>query len=581
MIKNIKIKTFLVSSFIWILALMTMLGMASIYFTRRLAEQTMDFYESPHTVQLEVAEIRIHMEEISGAIKDAVIYRTPAYTAKTTTIIADTLAEVNEHIELVKSLFTQDNGMLDKADSAMGAWLAQNDKLRSLMEAEEYDQAIALFETDYLAAETGIQNAISEISDSCEKVTLGYYEGAKRSKSVSIIVITSVVAFSIITTILACSAILRSIAIPLLKIRKAADAMAQGDLKHHVGFEGGNEFGQLAKSMDTTVDILSDYVKNISEVLGRLSDKDMTVVVEKDYIGDLAPIKISLGRIADTLNRAMGEISESAELVSAGSEQVAESSHTLSQGASEQASSAQQLSQSISEISDNVRKTAGYTEQTHDLVEQVGAQLEHGNQQMNNMLTAMNEINSASDQIAKIIKTIEDIAFQTNILALNAAVEAARAGAAGKGFAVVADEVRNLAGKSAEAAKSTAVLIQNTIGAVDHGAKIADSTAKTLDEVVSGAHQITDMVAKLADTAEKQAASLEQVSGSVKQITEVVQTNSATSEECAATSEEMSGQAQALRALVKQYKLRSGQHIQVPESVFPPTQYDIGGSNKY
>lgn len=556
MIKNIKIKTFLTGSFIWILLLMILLGTASIFITRRLAEQTMDFYESPHTIQLEVAEIRIHMNEISGAIKDAIIYRTPEQTKNTAVVLEQTLGEVNESISLVKSLYTGNTEGLVKADAAMNAWLAENEKLRSLMEAREYNQAIKIFESDYLSAESAMQNAIKEISESCNQITMGYYEAAERSKDTSVMIIAAIVVISVLSTIASCSSILRSIAIPLLMVRKAADAMSHGDLKQHVGFEGNNEFGQLAKSMDATVDTLSDYVNNISEVLGRLSDKDMTVVVDKEYVGDLAPIKVSLGRITHALNHAMEEIGESAELVSAGSEQVAESSQILSQGASEQASSAQELSHNINEISENVRKTSDYTEQTNELVAQVGSQLEHGNQQMSRMLGAMTEISSASDQIAKIIKTIEDIAFQTNILALNAAVEAARAGAAGKGFAVVADEVRNLAGKSAEAAKSTAVLIQNTIGAVEHGAKIADSTARTLDEVVSGARNITDMVSKLANTAKMQAASLEQVSRSVKQITQVVQTNSATSEECAATSQEMSGQAQTLKALVKQYRLR-------------------------
>lgn len=556
MVKNIKIKTFLIASFSWILLLMIGLGAASTYFTRRLATQTITFYESPHTIQLEVANVRNCIGDISSAIKEAMVYQTPEQTEKTTAAVSKYMDEMNGHIKLVSSLFTSDKNLLINADNAVAAWTAEIEKLRVLMEDKEYVEAIRLFETSYLDSEKALENSVIQISDISSQETLSYYESAKRSKSISVMVITVVVLISVLSTIMACTSILRSITVPLKKVRDAADAMAHGDLKHLVEFEGSNEFGELAKSIDITVRTLSEYVSDISHVLNQLSNNNMTVRVERDYIGDLAPIKVSMEKIILTLNNALLEISQSSELVASGATQVASSSQVISQGASEQAASAQELSSSMDSISAQVRESADFTEQANELAEQVGSKLEYGNQQMQDMLKAMSQINDASNQIAKIIKTIEDIAFQTNILALNAAVEAARAGAAGKGFAVVADEVRNLAGKSAEAAKSTTALIQNTIMAVDNGTKIADSTAQTLDSVVSGARDITAMVSKLAETAEKQAASLEQVSSALDQITQVVQSNSATSEECAAASEEMSSQAQTMKILVGRYKLR-------------------------
>lgn len=556
MAKKIKIKTLLIISFTWILMLMILLGGASVFFTRRLANQTIDFYEFPHAVQLNVAEITIDLHRISGSIKEAMVYRTSEQTKKTTDTVSNTLSDMNAKIELVNSAFKGETVLLENADAALKVWLSENDKLRALMEEKKYDEAITLFENSYLAAENNAETAISKISEAASSFTQSYYENAKRSKFISVRVIITVVIIAIATMLLACVVILRSIGIPLQMVRKAAGEMARGNLRQHVGFDGNNEFGELAQSMDAIVDTLSEYVGNIGEVLGRLSNNDMTVQVEREYIGDFAPIKVSMEQIAHTLNHAMTEISQCAEQVYGGSEQVSASAQILSQGASEQASSSEALSTSLNEISGQVRQTADYTEQANELVTQVGTRLEQGNQQMREMLSAMSEINSASDQIAKIIKTIEDIAFQTNILALNAAVEAARAGEAGKGFAVVAGEVRNLAGKSAEAAKSTTVLIQNTIEAVSNGTKLADDTAQTLGSVVSGARDITDMVSKLADTAEEQAASIEQVSDAVSQISNVIQTNSATSEECAATSGVMREQAQALKALVERYKLR-------------------------
>ena len=229
----------------------------------------------------------------------------------------------------------------------------------------------------------------------------------------------------------------------------------------------------------------------------------------------------------------------------------------MSQGATEQASSIQELAASITEISNQVNQNAENAENASKKATNVGDQIISSNEHMQEMTSAMKEISEKSSQIGKIIKTIEDIAFQTNILALNAAVEAARAGEAGKGFAVVADEVRSLASKSAEASKDTSLLIEGSIQAVNKGTEIADITASQLLEVVSGAKDIVTTIDNIANASKQQANSVRQVTVGVDQISSVVQTNSATAEESAAASEELSGQAQILKELVNRFRLKT------------------------
>ena len=556
MLHNIKLKPFLFGSFALILIIMNFIGLGSLYFNRKLADATITFYEKPHTVQLEVGAVQLGMSQIGSQIKEALIYQSDAKTGETTKFIADTMADLGRRIEIVKRQFAGDQSLILKADNATASWAASIDKMRAFVEARQFDEAIDFFISDYLPAEDALSTAVQVISDDSGTRTVQYYESAKRSKVITTIAILTSDIVAIIITLILCSILLKSILIPLKEIRQVAESISKGDLKQEIKFKGTNEFGRLAESMRSTVKTLSSYIGNIDSTLEQLASKDLTNTINIDYIGDFAPIKESLEEITDSLNLTISQMNDSAELVASGAAQVANSSQISSQAAEEQASSVEELAVSVSEISHHVTDNAAYAAKASDFANEVGSQLLSGNKQMDHMLVAISEINSASDQIAKIIKTIEDIAFQTNILALNAAIEAARAGEAGKGFAVVADEVRDLAGKSADAAKSTTELIKNSINAVENGTKIANGTADTLKTVVEGASQITQMIDNISVSSKQQADSLEQINVAVNQITQTIQTNSAATEECAATSQEMNGQAACMAQLVAEFKLR-------------------------
>ena len=347
------------------------------------------------------------------------------------------------------------------------------------------------------------------------------------------------------------------IANPVRDMSDRIQLLSEGDLTSDISvIDRKDEIGTLNQSLINTVNFLREYITEISAVLGKISNGELNVEIEKEYIGDFVSIKDSMEKIAASLTDTMIEIKNSSDQVAIGSDQVSSGAQTLSQGATEQASSIEQLSASIIEISDQVRSNAVNANNATSLVESVGKEIDRSNIHMQEMIRAISEISDKSAQIGRIIKTIDDIAFQTNILALNAAVEAARAGAAGKGFAVVADEVRNLAGKSAQAASETTELIESSISAVLNGTRIADETAESLSSVVTGASKITSLMQDISKASNEQANSIGQVTQGIEQISGVVQTNSATAEESAAASEELSAQAQLLNSLVSKFKMR-------------------------
>ena len=344
---------------------------------------------------------------------------------------------------------------------------------------------------------------------------------------------------------------------PIQEVTGVMNRIAQGDLQVTVNGNYQGEFGILSQAVNNTVSDLNSVINQISETIGEISDGNLAVDNVQDFKGDFASISDSLNRILNSLNSVLGEINSASDQVSAGSKQVSYGSQALSQGASEQASSVQVLTSAVGEVAEKTKRNAANAGEANELTHVVKGNAEKGNRLMTDMVQAMNEINEASGNISKIIKVIDDIAFQTNILALNAAVEAARAGQHGKGFAVVAEEVRNLAARSAEAARNTTELIQGSIQKVEVGTKLADYTAVALDEINTGVIKIVDIIEDIAKSSNDQAMGISQINMGLNQVSKVVQTNAATAEQSAASSQELSGQAEMLKSMVAKFRLQS------------------------
>lgn len=364
--------------------------------------------------------------------------------------------------------------------------------------------------------------------------------------SLFVIIVTAAI---IISTIMAIS-LSRAIRIPLSQLNEAAKKMSLGNINITLNKISENEIGELFDEFQD----MAGNIRNNAEIARKIAAGDLTIDVkpksEEDVIG------MALQSLVEDNNRVMSNIRESSMQLTSGANQVASASQALAQGSTEQASAIEEITVSMEDIARKTNNNASQASDADKLVNNVKNDAESGNSQMKEMIGAMEDINMSSHSISKVIKVIDDIAFQTNILALNATVEAARAGVHGKGFAVVAEEVKSLAEKSALAASETAELIQTSIEKVESGTKLAEKTAEALDGIVVAVEKTVELIDNIASSSSDQATAITQINQAISQVSQVVQTNSATSEECASASEELANQSEGMRDLIAKFRLR-------------------------
>jgi len=467
---------------------------------------------------------------------------------------------LSKNSQIEKNVFTELNSNLDDLSNVRAQI---TEKLRNGQDKQAYD----LYLNKYQPIFENSSEIFINISDSEIQFGEEHSTTASRILYGSLIILILTMVISVIVTLLVIKAIKIVILTPIQEINSAAQILAQGNLHAEIAYESRDELGQLADAMRVLMNTVVGIIKDLDYGLSEIGNGNFTVESKAEdlFVGEFLNLRKSMERIISQLSNALSNINQASEQVAIGSEQVSSGAQELSQGASEQAASIEEMLSMMNKISEHIKRNAEDAHNGKLNADEVEHLVVQSNDLMKQMIDAMSEISNTSSEIGKIIKSIDDIAFQTNILALNAAVEAARAGEAGKGFAVVADEVRNLAGKSAESAKNTAELIESSISAVENGVQIVKKTADSLDQVVHKTEDVNVVIDKIARSSEEQASSITQVTQAIDQISQVVQTNSATAEESAAASEELSSQSNFLKNLVSQFQLQEVSSVNYKE----------------
>lgn len=501
-----------------------------------------------------VQESEKEVNSVARQLRDMALF---GFDSSTESQIKDSLNVIDESIKTIQSLQTGDTSLSNDYIQKVETWRSSFSAIDSAFQSGNTAQAQQLIKTQCTPALTAAiksgDTLSSQLNEDGTQAINRVVANCTRQVIILIvlIIITAVLGISINTYAI------RSIVVPLRKAEESVVAFSQGDLSYELDYESDDEIGGICDAVRTSQDVLHNAIEDIVSVTKSLASGDLSCSVSQNYPGELAPIKENIDYLLDQLNDTMSGILQAADQVAAGADQVSTGSQALAQGSTEQASAVEELSATINDLDHSARNNRETAQTAKARADQASDQVRISNERMQEMRKAMSEIMDGQKDIGKIIETIENIAFQTNILALNAAVEAARAGSAGKGFAVVADEVRNLASKSDHAAKQTKKLIETSLAAVEHGGQLVEDVDANMQKTVECAGAAIEYMDKLAESTISEAEAIEQLTTGVDQISSVVQTNSATSEESAAASQELSSQAVMMKQLVQRFHLKS------------------------
>ena len=558
--KNLSISMKLIVGFGIVLMLLLVSGVMAIFNVRNINTQVEQYaqYTVPNAEHLRVMETAMRAclhelseaimlnstEEVQEALDSHDVYHAQILTELEEYLVNQRNSDRDADIAKIKKIVTSQKEIKEKI-AALALELTDESDAKALeLYLDVYEPAV----NDAIEILSGFAD-LAKVRAEEQRVTAA--KNASSSQSTTIVV----AAISFVITIVVIIFIRRSILAPVKEIVNAYEEISKGNLHAEIKYESRDEMGHMAKLIYKTNQLQAHIVGDLSDKLIKLSQGDLLLSMDMEYPGDYAILKSTMESTVSELNNTMQIINTAAEQVSTGADQVSSGAQGLAAGSTEQASSVEELAVSIGKIAEQAEGNSSNVKIANDYVGKAGVGVSAGNEHMQQLTSAMDEISNSSNQIVNVTKVIEDIAFQTNILALNAATEAARAGNAGKGFAVVADEVRNLAGKSAAAAKQTAELIQRSVETVSRGAQITEQTAGILQEVGENALKVTESFHKIERASAEQAQAIEQIKLGLDQVSAVVQTNAATAEENSATSEEMSAQAMTLREEVGKFKL--------------------------
>lgn len=590
--KNLKLKWKLLVSYGVIFLFLVIMGVCSLSVSNMMSKKSVEYAEKTVPVVEEIGLARRNMVSVRRYLLNAMIVKDASDFQRVTDSMntdRDALYSSLDTIESINKEYAEDVSRIRQKLESVSVYNSQIMDLASNFGNEDsIDQAYNIYLNYYAPAFDEAADMIVALNNRIDQDVVAQESMVKSAQTISKAIVILIFVLSLGAVGFFTALMLRYVLAPIQDLLKASEALARGDFANaSIHYDSKDEFGEFAAKITAVVERIIFITKDLEEGLKAIADGQFNSHSRDDsqYEGEFHVLRDSVYQLIRMLNDIMCQIQTTSNEVSSGAEQVANGAQALSQGATEQASSIQELAATLGDVSHQVDENTQLISQVEKSVHETVAEVGHSTERMKEMLDAMENINTTSSEIGKIIKSIEDIAFQTNILALNAAVEAARAGTAGKGFAVVADEVRRLAASTAEASQNTADLISKALNAVQNGKSIADETAASLDRVNSIIGKLDQQAQKVATNSQAQDDAIRQTTMGVDQISAVIQNNSATAEESAAASEELSGQASILQDLVAKFAICCDANIQPgmdePRQSAPAATVETAGVGKY